>query len=312
MQTQMAVEARDVIYSYGARLALDAFSLSVPRGSVFGLLGPNGSGKSTAVSLLASMEAPPTGSISVLGESLCAGLRARVGTVFQENASDPLMTVEDLLRLAGRLFGTPHSRLEPRISGLLSQFGLVERCGELIGNLSGGMRRRLEMCRALLHEPELLLLDEPTTGIDPDERRALWEALRQAGPSTRTILLATNDLTEADAVCDYVAFMQAGRVIATGTPADLKAGLKRESVRVRWAGMTDEQLRDVREWAGEGQVSVSGETVHITVDDASTFVPRLFTLAPGGIRSVTIESASLEDAYFRHVSRRTSATGVAV
>lgn len=307
-----AVEAQDVSYTYGDRRALDRFSLSVSTGSVFGLLGPNGSGKSTFVTLLAAMESPPSGAISVFGQPPAAALRARVGTVFQENASDPLMTVSELLRLAGRMFGLTRAQLESRGGALLSQFGLADRANDAVGNLSGGMRRRLEMCRALLHDPELLLLDEPTTGVDPDERRALWDALLRRDGCERTILLATNDLAEADAVCGQVAFIQAGRVVASGTPAELKAGLKHEAVRVHWDSPTPDQLLQVSDWAGEGQVVREGATVHVTVDDASTFVPRLFALAPGSIRSVAIEKASLEDAYFRHVSRRETASGAQI
>ena len=299
------IEAADVVFAYGDRRALDGLSLSVPTGSVFGLLGPNGSGKSTFVSLLAAMERPGVGKLSVFGEPPAARLRGRVGTVFQENALDPLMTASETLQLAGKLFGLSRATIREQSARRLTEFGLAERANDSIAKLSGGMRRRLEMCRALLHDPELLLLDEPTTGVDPDERQALWAALLDRAGSSRTILLATNDLAEADAVCDHVAFIQAGRVLASGTPAELKRGLKRESVRVGWDSPTPEQLATVCSWVGEGQVTVHGESVHITVDDASAFVPRLFALAPGAIRSIVIETASLEDAYFRHVARRT-------
>ncbi len=299
------IEATDVVFEYGERRALDGLTLSVPAGSVFGLLGPNGSGKSTFVSLLAAMERPSAGQLSVFGEEPAAALRARVGTVFQENALDPLMTPTETLQLAGRLFGLSAGTIREQSKRRLAEFGLSERANDSVAKLSGGMRRRLEMCRALLHDPELLLLDEPTTGVDPDERQSLWAALLGRAGGSRTILLATNDLSEADQVCDHVAFIQAGRVMASGTPAELKQGLKRESVRVGWDSPTEEQLATVAGWAGEGQVTAHDGSVHITVDDASAFVPRLFALAPGAIRSVAIEKASLEDAYFRHVARRT-------
>ncbi len=301
------IEATDLVFEYGERRALDGLTLSVPAGSVFGLLGPNGSGKSTFVSLLAAMERPSVGQLLVFGEAPAASLRRRVGTVFQENALDPLMTGDETLRLAGRLFGMSAEAIRERSARLFSEFGLTDRANDNVSQLSGGMRRRLEMCRALLHDPELLLLDEPTTGVDPDERRALWTALLHRAGGSRTILLATNDLAEADDICDRVAFVQAGRVVATGTPAELKQGLKRESVRVGWDSPTAEQLATVASWAGEGQVTAHEGSVHITVDDPSAFVPRLFALAPGAIRSVAIETASLEDAYFRHVTRRVQA-----
>ncbi len=258
------------------------------------------------------MERPGAGQLSVFGEEPSARLRARVGTVFQENALDPLMTATEILHLAGRLFGLSTVEIREQSERRLVEFGLAARANDSVSKLSGGMRRRLEMCRALLHDPELLLFDEPTTGVDPDERQALWAALLGQVRGPRTILLATNDLSEADQVCDRVAFIQAGRVMASGTPTELKEGLKRESVRVRWDSPTEEQLATVSRWAGEGQVTTQGGSVHIAVDDASAFVPRLFELAPGAIRSVAIEKASLEDAYFRHVVRRTPAVAAGV
>lgn len=303
-QVDPAIDARNLSRSYGERVALADFSLSVPPGSVFGLLGPNGSGKSTFITMLAAMQRPDAGSLTVLGQQPAPTLRRRIGTVFQENALDPLMTVHESLALAARLFGVPGAEVKPRIAQRLAEFGLSERANDPTATLSGGMRRRLEMARALLHDPDLLLLDEPTTGVDPDERRALWDALLGTRPAKRTILLATNDLTEADSVCDHVAFLQAGHVVATGTPDELKRGLRHETLRVTWEGVNEAQLATVATWPGSGSVSAEGESVRISVDDASDFVPRLFAYAPGAIRAVAIDRSSLEDAYFQHVSRR--------
>ena len=298
------VEAVSVTRQYGERVALDGFSLSVPQGTVFGLLGPNGSGKSTFITMVAAMDRPTQGELRIFGQAPAVPLRARVGTVFQENTADPLMRVDETMHLAARLFGVSSSAAKERTARLLREFGLSDRARDLASTLSGGMRRRLERARALLHDPGLLLLDEPTTGVDPDERRALWDALLGTERGARTVLLATNDLAEADAICERVAFMQDGRVVATGTPDELKRGLRREALRVHWESPTAEQLRQVEAWAGEGHVTLDANLVHITVDDASAFVPRLFELAPGAIRSVGIEKSSLEDAYFQHVSRR--------
>ncbi len=299
-----AVEASAITRHYGERVALDGFTLDVPRGGVFGLLGPNGSGKSTFITMVAAMDRPATGSLRVLGAEPSVSLRGRVGTVFQENTADPLMRVDETLKLAGRLFGLSSAKVHERSERLLGEFGLAQRSRDLTSTLSGGMRRRLEMARALLHDPDLLLLDEPTTGVDPDERHALWDALLGKERGSRTVLLATNDLGEADAICERVAFIQGGRVVATGTPDELKRGLRREALRVTWESPTAAQLRQVEAWAGEGHVSQDEGMVFITVDDASAFVPRLFELAPGAIRAVSIEKSSLEDAYFQHVSRR--------
>jgi ABC-2 type transport system ATP-binding protein len=296
------IAARDIVHSYGRRRALDGFSLEAPAGGVFGLLGPNGSGKSTFITMLAAMEAPQTGSLQVFGRQPENSLKARVGTVFQENAQDPLMPVSEYLSLAGRLFGV--TRRSARADAVLKQVGLAGRQSETIGALSGGMRRRLEVARALLHEPELLILDEPTTGVDPGERRSLWDAVRNDGRA-RTVLLATNDLAEAEQVCDRVAFIKDGKVVATGTPAEMKRGLRRESVAIRWDGANPADLGTVGSWPGTGEVIVEGGEVRVTVDDAATFVPRLFALAPGAIRAVRVEPATLEDAYFRLVGAGT-------
>jgi len=298
------IEAQGIVRSYGDRRGLDGFTLSVPAGSVFGLLGPNGSGKSTFVTMVAAMEPPPSGSLLIFGQPPSTALRRRTGTVFQENAQDPLMTVEEILSLSGKLFGLSRSHIRERGSELLAAFGLATRAHDATGTLSGGMRRRLEMARALLHDPDLLLLDEPTTGVDPDERKAFWQALLERERGTRTVLLATNDLTEADTVCDQVAFIRDGRVITAGSPANLKRDLKRESLHVTWPDATDAQVAELTSWPEAGALSRDGDILRITVDDASAFVPRLFAVAHGGIRAVSIETASLEDAYFLHVGQR--------
>jgi ABC-2 type transport system ATP-binding protein len=306
--TAFAIRASNIGRHYGERAALDGFSLDVPTGGVFGLLGPNGSGKSTFIAMLAAMEAPEAGTLEVLGVAPTRATLQRVGTVFQENSADPLMSAGEYLRFAGSLFSMSGAELRTRIPELLTRFGLEPRTNDAVSTLSGGMRRRLEVARALLHKPELLLLDEPTTGIDAEERAILWQALTDSAPGV-TVLLATNDLPEADAVCERVAFMQDGRVLASGTPGELKKGLRRESVRIGWPTATDGELARIAYWPGAGEVTRIGDSVLVTTDDASTFVPRLFDLAPGAIRSVTIATASLDDAYFQHVRRR--AEGVA-
>jgi ABC-type multidrug transport system ATPase subunit len=306
-ETEPVIAAEGIVRGYGEFTALDGFSVEVPAGSVFGLLGPNGSGKSTFITMLAAMDRPSRGTLRVFGQVPRAMLRARVGTVFQENTQDPLMRVGETLTLAGRLFGVTGNVLRQRSRELLDAFGLSDRQGSSTATLSGGMRRRLEMARALLHDPDLLLLDEPTTGVDPDERRALWRTLLERERGHRTIVLATNDLVEADAVCDAVAFIRQGKVVASGTPLTLKRDLKREVLRVNWRDPTEAQLDGLRGLNGAGKVTHEGDLVHITVDDAAALVPKLFAIAPGAIRSVSIQPSPLEDAYFQHVGRRSDA-----
>ncbi len=249
------------------------------------------------------MELPTEGTLEVFGSPPARALRLQVATVFQENSADPLMRVGEYLEFAGRLFGVGSTDLRTRVPEVLDQFGLKDRARDEVSTLSGGMRRRLEVARALLHRPRLLLLDEPTTGIDAEERSLLWQNLRSSDAGI-TVLLATNDLAEADAVCDRVAFVQDGKIVISGTPRELKSGLRRESVRIGWVSPSASDLAQLAAWPDTGEVTHDGDLVVVTTDDSATLVPRLFELAPGAIRSVSIATASLEDAYFQHVRRR--------
>jgi ABC-2 type transport system ATP-binding protein len=301
-----AVVAEGVRRRYGERIALDGFSLIVPEGSVFGVLGPNGSGKSTFLALVAGAERPPEGSLTILGGPPTRSVRARIGTVFQENASDPLMTPLEYLLFAGRLFGVAGRAARERSADLLERFGLAARAKDPISTLSGGMRRRLEVARALLHRPALLLLDEPTTGVDPEERKLLWETvLAERGGAT--VLLATNDLHEADAVCDLVAFVQAGRVVATGSPAELRRNLRKQTVRVELHSASSEVEARIVELAGAENVTAANGELLVTADDAPALAAQLLGAVGTAIRGLRIDEASLEDAYFQFVQRRKEA-----
>lgn len=303
------VEAEGVVYRYGERRALDGFDLVVPQGTILGLLGPNGSGKSTFLSLIAGMEHPHEGRLRLFGEPPHRLLRRRIGVVFQESTLDPSMTARETLLLFARLYGLDRLLARQRTRELLDAVGLGPRADSPVGTLSGGMRRRLEAARALLHRPELLVLDEPTTGIDPAERQAFWQLVRAARDEGATVLLATNDLAEADSVCELAAFVRAGRVIAHGTPAELKRGLRSETVVVGWQSPSAEELLEVSSWREVGEVTSNGEAVRVSTDDASLLVPKLFGLAGKRIVSVQIHPTTLEDAYFAYVGGRPQEVG---
>jgi ABC-2 type transport system ATP-binding protein len=298
----LAAQVEAVGFAYaapeGQRPALVDLSLDVPVGAVFGLLGPNGSGKSTLLSLLAGLRRPSSGRLTVLGGPPSAALRARIGVLFQETCLDPLMTPRETLALCGRLHGLGGYDLRQRIGALLDAVGLADRANALVAALSGGMKRRLELARVLLHSPDLLLLDEPTTGVDPDAEAAVWSLIGDANREGATVIVATNDVLEADRRCDRVAFLHAGRLAASGAPAELKAGLRRDSVLVEWPDLPAPLLDEIAGWEGVGALRWSPPTLHATVDDASTFVPRLFALAGHGVRGVRIRESTLEDAYF--------------
>jgi ABC-2 type transport system ATP-binding protein len=226
LMSELAVEVHGLRKSFGPVLALDGLSLAVPAGSVLGLLGPNGSGKTTTVSILATSMRPEAGRATVGGLDVvrqAAQVRRVIGLAGQFAAVDPSLTGRENLTLIGRLSRVGRRQARVRAEELLDAFGLTEAAGRLVRGYSGGMRRRLDVAAALLHRPQVLFLDEPTAGLDPESRFALWDSVRDLTRSGTTVLLTTQYLEEADALADQVMIISAGRVADTGTPAELKA-----------------------------------------------------------------------------------------
>jgi len=306
-----AAQAEAAIFAYGDHLALDGVTLGIPLGAIFGLLGPNGSGKTSLLSVLLGLAVPQSGTVSILGQAPSPAARTQVGVVFQESCLDPLMTVGETLWLHGRLFGLERGELHRRITDALQRFDLTDRARQPTRTLSGGLKRRLELARALLARPRLLLLDEPTSGLDPDSRLRFWEQLLQANAEGATLVLATNDVAEAEKHCHAVAFLDRGRLVAQGSPAELKRDLRHDSVRVEWPDCTEAGLAAVSALPGIGKVTWLPPLLHVSVDSASAFVPQLFKLASaeggsasgGGdaVRGIRIRESTLEDAYFQIV-----------
>jgi ABC-2 type transport system ATP-binding protein len=224
--SEPAVEAHDLRKAFGKVQALDGLSLAVTAGSVLGLLGPNGSGKTTTVSILATSLRPDAGRATVGGLDVVTQapqVRRVIGLAGQFAAVDPNLTGRENLALIGRLSRLGRRQARVRADELLGSFGLNAAAGRLVRGYSGGMRRRLDVAAALLHQPKVLFLDEPTTGLDPESRFVLWDSVRDLARSGTTVLLTTQYLEEADALADQVVIISAGRVADTGTPAELKA-----------------------------------------------------------------------------------------
>jgi len=298
-----AVQIDDLRYAYGERVALDGLSLRVPAGAIFGLLGPNGSGKSTLLGVLIGRRLPAGGGVRVLGEALRPRLRARMAVVFQEPSLDATMTVRETMHLQGRLFGRQRAETARETIRLLERVGLSERAGAMTATLSGGMKRRLELARALLTGPELILLDEPTLALDPDSRQGLWQHLLEANADGCTLVLATNDVHEAERYCHTVAMLDEGRVVAQGTPGELKRDLRRDAVRIEWKHDPAAEAAMMQMWPDVGHVRLATRTTHVTVDAASPFLTRVFRQHGGSIHSVQIEESTLEDVYFQLVGK---------
>jgi ABC-2 type transport system ATP-binding protein len=224
--SEPTVEACGLRKAFGGVQALDGLSLAVPAGSVLGLLGPNGSGKTTTVSILATLLRPDAGRAIVGGLDVvtqAARVRQVIGLAGQFAAVDPNLTGRENLRLIGRLSRIGRSQARVRADELLDRFGLSAAAGRLVRGYSGGMRRRLDVAAALLHRPAVLFLDEPTTGLDPESRFALWDCVRDLARSGTAVLLTTQYLDEADALADQVVIIAEGRVADTGAPSHLKA-----------------------------------------------------------------------------------------
>ncbi|MBS1674866.1 MAG: ABC transporter ATP-binding protein [Actinobacteria bacterium] len=245
MPSEAALLVDDLTIVYGDRTAVDGVSLRIERGEIFGLLGPNGAGKTSTLSAIEGLVRPRSGVIHINGvdaRRASAQARAQLGVQLQSSSFQPELSIEQIAQLYGGLYGVRLSR--PAISDALRDIGLDQDAGKRFKQLSGGQQQRLALYIATIHDPSLLLLDEPTAGLDPQSRRALWrriEKLRQAGSS---ILLTTHSMEEAQAVCDRVAIIDHGSVLTVGTPADLIAR-HRDDPRVREVAHGDVTLEDV-------------------------------------------------------------------
>src|SRR5216117_55375 len=223
-ESRPAVDVADVVCQFGRIRALDGVSLRVMPGTVVGVVGPNGAGKTTLIDVICGLVRPSRGAVHVLGEDVSGdttALRARIGVLPQETALYDEVTALQNLRFAAALYGVPHA--EARIAEVLELVGLRERARDVVRGFSGGMQRRLAIARALLHDPPLLILDEPTLGVDVEARHQIWAHIRSLRAGGRTVVLTTNYLDEAEALCDRVVILRAGSVVADDTPAALSA-----------------------------------------------------------------------------------------
>ncbi len=319
--TDCAIEARQLVKTYAVRgskdgiRALDGLDISVPRGMIYGLLGPNGAGKSTTVKILTSLARPDSGQARVEGVDVLARpgqVRHMIGVVAQRSGADPTATGRENLILQGRLYGLRGAAVRARADQLLAHFGLTEAAGRLVRTYSGGMQRRLDVALGLMHRPEVLFLDEPTTGLDPESRAAMWQEIaRLAGGEGMTVLLTTHYLEEADRLASRLAIVDRGRVVVTGTPDELKGELRGDAVHVELPADADPaRVRQVLDaLPAVRDVVIAGRGVSARSDDGAVAVPIVLAgLQRAGVNaaSVAVARPSLDDVYLRHTGRRYS------
>ncbi len=298
-----AIRARGVTKRYGALLAVDHVDLSVASGECFGLLGPNGAGKTTLVRMMHAASPLSGGSLEVLGLGVDrdpAEVKRRLGVVPQEENLDPDLSALENLLVFSRYYDLPKSAARPRAESLLNFLSLSSRADSPITELSGGMKRRLLIARALLHGPPVLLLDEPTTGLDPQARHLVWQRLRQLKAEGVTQVLTTHYLEEAAQLCDRVALMDGGKILRQGPPAELvRAEIGEEVIEVRGDEALLDRLRplfdaQVRRW------DRAGDTVYLYCTDGRALLPRLAALQPTHLWH---RPASLEDLFLKLTGR---------
>jgi ABC-2 type transport system ATP-binding protein len=306
LSPEPAVEARGVEYAYrsrkGVHPALAGLSFQVAAGEIFGFLGPNGGGKTTLFRILATLARPQAGAVSIFGMQDSMAVRRLLGVVFQNPSLDIHLTVRENLLHQGHLYGLSGRDLSQRIDAALERFGLAERRDQKAAELSGGLRRRVEIAKSLLHGPRLLLLDEPSTGLDPGARRDLWSTLEGLRKEGVTVLLTTHFMEEGDR-CDRLALIDRGTLVAEGSPAALKEEIGGDVITL--TGADPETLaREIAERFPALAPEVRDGAVRLERDRGHELVARLIEALPGRVDAVTVARPTLEDVFLHRTGRR--------
>jgi ABC-2 type transport system ATP-binding protein len=308
----MAIEASELVKRYsGGVVALDGLTFSVSEGTVFGLLGPNGAGKSTTVKILTTLSRPDAGSARVAGHEIGSeadAVRRAIGVVSQRSTVDREATSRENVRLQGQVYGMRGAGLEARIDELLELFNLTAAGDRIARTLSGGMERRLNIAMALVHQPRILFLDEPTTGLDPEVRAEMWEEISGlARDHGITILLTTHYLEEADRLASRLIILDRGKLVAEGSPEALKRELRGDAIRVELGSDGDgAEVHQALAGLDLREVMIDGHVLHARADDGAGAVPEVLqALAARGVAaaSVTVARPSLDDVYLRYAGR---------
>ena len=302
--SEPVITVRELTKTYDELEAVKHVSFDVSPGEIFGFLGPNGAGKSTTINILCTLLHPSAGTATVAGfdvETQQLEVRRRIGLVFQDTTLDEYLTAEENLRFHAELYGVPRATIPGRVQQIMDMVGLWDRRDSLVRTFSGGMKRRLEIARGLLHSPRVLFLDEPTVGLDPQTREHIWSYIGELRRKEDiTIFMTTHYMDEAE-YCDRIAIIDNGEIVVSGTPDELKAlvGKDRVSIRTEDDAAAIAALRE--RFGVEATVSEGAVTLH--VPDGETFVPRLFKELGVVIKAVSVARPSLDDVFMTFTGR---------
>jgi ABC-2 type transport system ATP-binding protein len=306
LATQPVISVQDIVHRYNGRTALDGVSFDVRPAELFGLLGPNGSGKTTLFRILSTLMVPSAGRAMVLGYDAAqdpAGLRRHIGVVFQAPSIDGKLTAYENLWHQGHLYGLHGSALKARIQEILARVGLADRARDQVETFSGGMARRVELAKGLLHHPTVLLLDEPTTGLDPGARRDLWQYLQILRDQEQVSVIVTTHLMEEAERCDRLAILSEGKLVALGTPGELKREIGCDVILL-------DPTRDPEDLAHRisthfnVEASVLAQQVRIELENGHRFITGIVEAFPGEIQAVSVSKPTLEDVFIHRTGHR--------
>ncbi len=309
---EFSIETKELVKKFKELVAVDHLNLQIKEGEVFGLLGPNGAGKTTTLMMLTTLLHPTEGTANVNGYDIVhqAGkVRKSIGIVFQDPSSDDILTGYENLKLHAMLYSIPNDIIEERISAVLKLVDLEDRKNELVKNYSGGMRRRLEIARGLMHNPKVLFLDEPTLGLDPQTREHIWEYIRKLVSEIKmTIILTTHYMDEADLLCNRVAIIDHGKIVALDTPGNLKKVIGGDVVRIK---CSNPNIEAVKKLHYVKKVENFDGKISLTVEEARKHLPEILEKI-GKVESVHVSEPTLNDVFLHYTGeeiRDTEAEG---
>jgi len=300
------ISVDDLVHRYGDRTALNGISFDVRPAELFGLLGPNGSGKTTLFRILSTLMLPTAGRATIMGCDAAqepARVRRQIGVVFQAQSVDLKLTAYENLWHQGHLYGLRGAALQQRIQGILSRVGLADRARELVETFSAGMQRRIELAKGLLHRPGVLLLDEPTTGLDPGARRDLWQYLATLRDEEQVSVLVTTHLMEEAERCDRLAILNEGNLVALGTPTELKGEIGGDVILLDAAHDAELLAERIRS-RFHVETTVLENQVRIEREGAHRFVTDVVEAFPGEIEALSVSKPALEDVFIRRTGHK--------